>query len=442
MQHNSYSLHNLRTLPQIGSLSEDQIREIEIAGSVLPFKVNNYVTDRLIDWSNVPQDPIFIATFPQKDMLPSEDYEMMKILHESNASSYVIREAADQVRSRLNPHPAGQVQYNAPVFNGRKLYGIQHKYRETMLVFPAEGQTCHAFCTFCFRWPQFTGTEEFSLSYKSMDMIVQYVRAHPEITDVLITGGDPLMMKSQVLAKYIEPLLAHDLPGLHTIRLGSKLLSHWPYRLTTDNDAQSTLNLFRRISQSGKHLAFMAQFNHPVELGADVVKEAIARILDTGAIIRTQSPLLRHINDSPQIWAETWRRQIALNCIPYYMFVTRDTGAQHYFSVPLVEAWRIFKEAYHDTSGLCRTVRGPSMSCLPGKVEIVGPAEMSGERVLTLRMIQGRNPDWVDRPFFAAYDEDAAWYDELRPAFGAEKFFFQDELDTMLEEGDTDVGFE
>lgn len=442
MQYKAYSLHNLRTLPQIANLSEEQIRDIELIGSVLPFRVNSYVAEMLIDWSNIPEDPVFVTTFPQKGMLLPDDYDRVKAIYESGADSRELQQAADEIRMRLNPHPAGQLEHNAPIFNEQKLYGVQHKYRETVLVFPEQGQTCHAYCTFCFRWPQFTGMKELRMPSREIQTLLQYLDAHPEVTDVLFTGGDPLVMKAEILSSYIQPLLDNDIPHLRTIRIGTRALTYWPYRFTTDEDADGILSLFRRIRESGRHLAFMAQFNHPVELEPDVVKEAIGRIQDTGAVIRTQSPLLRHINDSPQIWAKMWRRQVALNCIPYYMFLARDTGAQHYFSVPLVEAWQIFRQAYQSVSGLCRTIRGPIMSCLPGKIQILGVGEVDGKRVLVLRMIQGRNPDWVDRPFFAAYDEDAAWYNELSPAFGQARFFYEDELDTILQPGEIEADIE
>ena len=114
------------------------------------------------------------------------------------------------------------------------------------------------------------------------------------------------------------------------------------------------------------------------------------------------------------------------------MFVERDTGAQDYFAVPLEKAWKIFDKAYQNVSGICRTVRGPSMSCTPGKVHIIGITEVMGEKVLVLKMIQGRNHDWVNKPFFAKYDPKAIWLDDLVPAFGEEKFFFEDELQDMF----------
>jgi L-lysine 2,3-aminomutase len=194
----------------------------------------------------------------------------------------------------------------------------------------------------------------------------------------------------------------------------------------TDPDADELMALFRKVVRSGKHVAIMAHFNHPRELQTDVVQEAISRIRDTGAEIRTQSPLLSHINDDPSVWAKMWREQVNLGCVPYYMFLARDTGAQHYFGLPLVRAHQVFNQAVKQVSGLARTVRGPSMSCTPGKVQVLDVTHIRDEKVIALNMIQGRDPDWVGRVFFADYDEDAVWLDDLKPAFGKEQFFFEE----------------
>ena len=82
------------------------------------------------------------------------------------------------------------------------------------------------------------------------------------------------------------------------------------------------------------------------------------------------------------------------------------------------------------------------MSCMPGKVQILGVSELCGKKIMTFRMIQGRNPDWVARPFHAEYNEKAMWYDDLKPAFGEEKFFFQDELDAMLKSSEGKADYE
>jgi KamA family protein len=442
MNYKAYMLHNYKTLPQIVNLPEDLIEAIDVVGSVLPFKTNNYVVENLIDWNNVPDDPIFTLTFPRKEMLRPHHYEKMKKVVKSGASKSEIKIAADEIRRELNPHPAGQLDHNVPLMAGEKVFGMQHKYRETVLFFPGQGQTCHAYCTFCFRWPQFVGMDELKFASKQAEHLAEYVSKNNEVTDVLFTGGDPLIMKTKILEAYIRPLLEPNLKNLRHIRIGTKALAYWPYRFTTDDDADDLLKLFSDVKKAGKHLAFMAHFNHPVELSTLAVKEAIEKILQTGAVIRTQSPVLKHINDSPKVWAEMFQKQVGHGCIPYYMFVARQTGADHYFALPLVEVWKIFREAYQLVSGICRTVRGPSMSCLPGKLQILGVNEIGNEKVFTMRFIQGRNPDWVAKSFFAKFDDKATWYRQLEPAFGEEKFFFSDELDKILKPEEIEIDFE
>jgi KamA family protein len=435
-------LHNYKTLPQINALPEDLIEAIDVVGSVLPFKTNNYVVDNLIGWNNIPNDPIFVLTFPQKGMLRPHHYEQIKEVIKSGASKNEIKVIADQIRLELNPHPAGQLDHNVPEMDGEKIFGMQHKYRETVLFFPGQGQTCHAYCTFCFRWPQFVGIDELKFASKQAEHLVKYISDNPEVTDVLFTGGDPLIMKTKLLETYVRPLLESNLKNLRHIRIGTKALAYWPYRFLTDDDSEDLLRLFGDIKKAGKHLAFMAHFNHPVELYPPVVKEAIDKILNAGAVIRTQSPVMKHINDSPQIWIEMLRKQVELGCIPYYMFVARNTGADHYFALPLIGVWKLFREVYKSVSGICRTVRGPSMSCLPGKVQILGVNKIGGEKVFNLGLIQGRDPDWVAKSFFSKFDEKAVWYTDLEPAFGEGKFFFQDELDKILQPGEIEIEYE
>ncbi|MEG1635800.1 MAG: lysine 2,3-aminomutase, partial [Rikenellaceae bacterium] len=161
------------------------------------------------------------------------------------------------------------------------------------------------------------------------------------------------------------------------------------------------------------------------ELSTDEVAKAVRLIRSTGAQIRTQSPLLKHINDNADVWINMWRKQVDMSMIPYYMFVVRDTGSKQFFELPLVRCWSIFKEAYSHVSGVCRTVRGPSMSAKLGKIQVLGVANVKNEKVFVLRFLQGRNMKWVDVPFFAKYDASATWFDQLVPAFGEEKFFFE-----------------
>ncbi|EAY29690.1 KamA family radical SAM protein [Microscilla marina] len=427
-KYQNYTLKNFRNIPYVESkLSEDEKFAIEVVGNVLPFKANNYVVEELIDWDNYANDPIFILTFPQKDMLKPEHFAHVAHLLKSGVSRADLKTEVNKIRLQLNPHPAGQMKDNVPEVDGVKLTGVQHKYRETMLFFPSQGQTCHAYCTFCFRWPQFVGMNELKFAMRETELLVKYIKVNPHITDILFTGGDPLIMKTKILASYVDALLEADLPNLKTIRIGTKALGYWPQRFTSDTDADDLLRLFERVNKAGKHLAFMSHFNHGRELETEEVQKAIGRILNTGTAIRTQSPIMKNINDSAEAWAYMWRKQVDLGCVPYYMFLARDTGAQDYFAIELDRAWQIFQQSYQQVSGVCRTVRGPSMSAGPGKVQVLGITEIHGEKVFALQFLQGRNPDWVCRPFFAKYDPKAIWLDDLHPAFGESKFFFEDE---------------
>ncbi|MBE0506524.1 MAG: lysine 2,3-aminomutase [Marinospirillum sp.] len=423
-----YTQRQLDKIQALQQLPEDLRFDMQVVSQVLPFRVNDYVIDELIDWSAVPNDPVFQLTFPQRGMLKPEHFEEVAELLKREAAAAELKEAVDRIRAELNPHPAGQMDMNLPMLNGQPLPGMQHKYQETVLFFPSQGQVCHSYCTFCFRWAQFVGDKELRFSSSEAESLHAYLAEHQEVTDLLLTGGDPMVMKAKHLRMYLEGLMKPELAHVQNIRIGSKSLSFWPYRFVTDDDAHEVLQLFRELIAAGKHIAFMAHFNHWQEMDTDVCREAVRRIRATGAEIRTQAPLLKHINDDADQWAKMWKMQVQQGMIPYYMFVERDTGARHYFEVPLVRAWEIYREAMQQVPGLCRTARGPSMSADPGKVEIQGITEIKGEKVFVLRFIQGRKADWVQRPFFAKYDEEATWLNHLQPALGEESFFYEQEF--------------
>ncbi|MFH1155222.1 MAG: lysine 2,3-aminomutase [Pseudomonadota bacterium] len=420
-----YSKKNLSSLPQINRIPRQYHDDIKAVSEVIPFRVNNYVLDELINWDNIPHDPIFQLTFPQAGMLAPEDLALIKDLNTRKSSESQLKKEVVRIHQAMNPHPAGQLEKNVPSVEGMEFTGLQHKYNETVLFFPTQGQTCHSYCTYCFRWVQFVGMEKLMFASSKPGNLTSYLRLHPEVTDVLFTGGDPLVMRAQTLRHYIEPIILQKPGNVSTIRIGTKSPAYWPYRFLTDADAGELLALFEEIVAAGFHLAIMVHFSHPRELETPAARQALKKIIATGAVVRCQAPIVRHVNDDPQIWIRLWQNIVNNGAFPYYMFVPRDTGAKAYFEMPLAEACRIYSEAYSRVSGLCRTVRGPSMSADPGKVHVVGVSDIRGEKVFVMKFIQARNPEWVNLPFYAAFDETAAWLDELKPAFGDEKFFFE-----------------
>lgn len=359
--------------------------DIRLSGLIFPFKASPYFVDELIDWSvgseKVKDDPFYRLVFPTLDMLSTEHREKLVEAKATNDPVLLMKVVAE-IRSDLNPHPAGQKTLNAPKLQKEEdkgaedqpkpssaLTGVQHKYSETVLVFPAAAQTCHAYCTYCFRWAQFIGDDELRFAQKEANSLFEYLGEHPEVSDILMTGGDPMIMQTRSLKQYLEPLCDPDfLPHVTNVRIGTRSLTFWPQRFTTDKDADELIELLRRVrEEGGRHLAIMAHLGHKRELSTDKVKAAIERIQkEAFCTIRSQSPVMRGINDDATVWAEKWKQEVQMGIIPYYMFMARDTGAQQFFDVPLEKAQRIYSDALRNCSGLIRTVRGPSMSCTPG----------------------------------------------------------------------------
>ena len=255
---------------------EDELKSaIEVVGEVLPFRTNRYVMDHLINWSNVPHDPIFQLVFPQRAMLSAEDFAAVE---QSLRRGDKERLAADvsRIRMSLNPHPAGQLTHNVPELEGQQAGGgCSTSTARRCCSFPAPGQTCHAYCTYCFRWAQFVGLQDIKFQTNETDDLLDYLREHRDITDVLFTGGDPMIMRTKMLRRYIEPLLSPEFEHVQNIRIGTKAVAYWPQRFVSDADADDCLRLFDEMTAAGRHVAIMGHYSHPVELEPDVSREAV-----------------------------------------------------------------------------------------------------------------------------------------------------------------------
>jgi L-lysine 2,3-aminomutase len=401
----AYGPRHIDDIARRYGLSAEITETIRAIALVLPFRVNEYVLNSLVDWAGVPDDPIFQLVFPQRGMLPLDDELLLAATAKSRLPAEIRR-----IRAGLNPHPSGQL-FNVPIVDGVAQPGLQHKYAETVLYFPGQGQTCHSYCTYCFRWAQFVGDASLKFAAPNPSGLITYLREHPGVSDVLLTGGDPMVMSTERLRSHLEPILAVE--SVATIRIGTRSVAYWPHRFTTDHDADDLLRLFERVVASGRTLAVMAHFSHPRELTTDAALLALSRIRATGAVVYCQAPMVAHVNDDARTWSELWRRELAAGAVPYYMFVERDTGPHDYFKVPLARAVEIFHAAYRTLPGLARTVRGPVMSATGGKVVVDGVEETPAGRFFQLRMLQARDPALVGRPFRARYSTSACWLDEL-----------------------------
>jgi L-lysine 2,3-aminomutase len=412
----TYNAKNFREIEYMKYIPEDIKREIDIVASVIPFKTNNYVVDYMIDWENYENDPIYVLNFPNRKMLTENQYDRAKNVLDGNHSRLDINRVVNKIRMEMNPHPAQQMT-NVPVLDGEKLEGSQHKYKDIILFFPSQGQTCHAHCTFCFRWPQFIKDLDLKFSMRDIEKVVEYIRRNESINEILFTGGDPMVMSPEELAKYVDVLLDSRLANLLNIRFGTKSLSYWPFTFLPEfsDEAGDMLKILRKITESGKHLSIMAHFNHPVELENEIVQQAIYNVRQTGAEIRTQSPILNHINNDSDAWARMWKMQVSLGMIPYYMFVERETGPYDYFSIPLARVFETYENAIRESGSFAKTLTGPVMSADKGKVHIMSIVTnpVDGIKYFMMQYVRHRDYKKTFRPFFMEFDEDATWVDQL-----------------------------
>ena len=321
-RYKAISLHAIDTIAEKHPQIIPHLDDIRLSGLIFPFKASPYFVDELIDWEvgseKVKEDPFYRLVFPTMDMLSDEHREKLVEAKAGGDPAFLMK-VVGEIRSDLNPHPAGQKTLNAPKSKSgdenadvqKSLTGVQHKYSETVLVFPAAAQTCHAYCTYCFRWAQFIGDDELRFAQKEANSLFDYLSDHEEVSDILMTGGDPMIMQTRSLKQYLEPLCDPDfLPHVKNVRIGTRSLTFWPQRFTTDKDADELIDLMRRVREEGsRHLAVMAHLGHARELSTQKVQDAIARIQkEAFATIRSQSPIMRGINDDADVWAEKWRK--------------------------------------------------------------------------------------------------------------------------------------
>ena len=207
-------------------LSEEELNDLHFLTKIFPFKTSRYILEELIDWQHHDSDPIYRLVFPRPKMLERRHWRLLK-----GAKTFADeKEVIQKIRFDLNPNPNGQ-KLNIPVIGDRQFGGLQHKYGETVLFFPAQGQTCHSYCSYCFRWAQFVNLDEHKFKTKHHNDLFDYLSQKREVTDVLITGGDPMWMDNEQLFSYLDVLLSPELHHIKNIRIGSKSLSFFPQPL-------------------------------------------------------------------------------------------------------------------------------------------------------------------------------------------------------------------
>ncbi|MBE6990657.1 MAG: KamA family radical SAM protein [Ruminococcaceae bacterium] len=275
--------------------------------------------------------------------------------------------------------------------------GVQHKYRQTALILTTH--VCAMYCRHCFR-KRMVGISDAEQN-KQAHEAASYVRAHPEITNVLLSGGDPLMCSHRLLGSYLQELC--DIDTLDFIRIGSRVPVTFPRRICEDRELLDLLDLYARE----KTLLLVTQFNHPREITPEAIR-AVQAFQDRGIQVRNQTVLLRGVNDSAETLGTLLRRLTQIGVMPYYVFQCRPvTGVKGRFQVPLREGVGIVDGAKALQNGVGKAIRY-AMSHPRGKIEILG--EMEPGRML-FKFHQSRDASDASRLFTAELGAEDTWLD-------------------------------
>ncbi|MBO6093514.1 MAG: KamA family radical SAM protein [Oscillospiraceae bacterium] len=276
-----------------------------------------------------------------------------------------------------------------------KLRGLQHKYDETVLVLTTPA--CAMFCRHCFR-RRLVGKETEEIA-TDIDGIVEYIRSHPEISNVLLSGGDSFLMETKRIGQWLEKLSA--LEQLDFIRLGTRTPVTFPQRILTDPDLLSLLADYR----AKKQLYVVTHFNHPKEITPDSTA-AIRALQASGLVIKNQTVLLRGVNDDPQTLSKLLRIVSSLGIVQHYIFQCRPVqGVKSRFQVPIREGSRIVQEALTQQNGLGKSA-DYCMSHITGKIRILGETE-DGKTIFQYK--QAKNRRDIGRLFSLRLDGSETW---------------------------------
>ena len=347
-------------LENISELTEKEHIELKEVCQKYAFRINEYYTS-LIDWDD-PNDPIRRIVIPDEEEL----------------ATWGRLDASDEEEYTVVP-------------------GLEHKYQYTAVLLVND--VCGACCRFCFRKRIFMDDNDEVV--RDVSAGIEYIRQHKEINNVLLTGGDPLIMSTRKLEDIIRPL--REIEHVKIIRIGTKIPVFNPYRIINDS---SLLDLFKTYSTPKRRIYIMAHFNHPREL-TDVALEGMNLLKMAGTESVNQTPLIRGVNDDSDVLAELFNELSYKGIPPYYLFICRPTLGNKTYAVPIEEAFEIFEKARMKCSGLAKRAR-LVMSHNTGKIEVVGKTDEN----IYLRYHRAADPQEKARFMIFKRNPDAYWFDD------------------------------
>jgi KamA family protein len=359
---NSKYLSTISELDNIVGLASKERDAMETVSETFPFRSNEYYLS-LIDWRD-GHDPLRRIVIPD----PSE------------------------LKGGGCLDPSCEKDYT-------RKPGLQHKYAQTGLLLLTD--VCGGICRFCFRKRLFMDTERETV--KDVSAGIDYIREHKEITNVLLTGGDPLTLETCQLESILRML--REIEHVNIIRIGSKMLAYNPYRILNDN---TLCNVLSRYSTPEKRIYLMAHYNHPREL-TDVSIRAANELQKAGVIVVSQTPILNGVNSVPEIFTELFRKLSFAGISPYYIFQCRPSLGNRVFQVPVEQSYEIVQKSWQACSGLAKRARFV-MSHATGKIEVVG--KTAGQ--IFMRYHQAADPANIGKFMVFRSNPVARWFDDYR----------------------------
>jgi lysine 2,3-aminomutase len=357
------------SIDRIDQLDDAQRQQLRPVVEKFVFRSNDYYQS-LINWQD-PNDPIRRIVMP--DIQELQEFGNMDA---SDEWSYTV------------------------------VKGLEHKYADTALVLIND--VCGAYCRFCFRKRLFTdGNDEVT---NDISEALLYIRLHTEIDNVLLSGGDPLIMSSARLESILQPLRLID--HVRIIRIGTKMPAFNPYRIINDT---SLIDVLSRHTRPARRIFVMTHFNHPRELTGAAV-ECLTLLQKAGVITVNQSPIIRGVNDNADVIADLFNQLSYNGVLSYYFFICRPTAGNKAFVVPIEEASTLFERAKMKISGLAKHAR-LCMSHKTGKIEALG---RTGGQVL-FRYHRAVNEKDCGRLLVFKSNPEACWLDDYITPAGSER---------------------
>jgi KamA family protein len=277
--------------------------------------------------------------------------------------------------------------------------GILHKYPYTALVVATE--YCSMYCRHCFR-KRMVGLPN-DQTVKSFQKAAAYIAEHTEIKNVVMSGGDPLLLPTDALATMLDSL--RNIDHLNYVRIGSRAPVVFPMRFSD----KSLIDLLADFNRD-KPLYVPTHFNHPNEITPEA-EEAVARLRSAGVTVNNQAVLLRGVNDSVEILTELMDGLLQIGVNPYYLYQCMPVErVRHHFQVPLKEGVDLVDDARRKMDGYAKRFKfiiGHDI----GKLEICGRA---GDKLI-LKQLHARpgHQEESSRILIRQLTDNGGWLDDL-----------------------------